>query len=128
MGLIELYLTTREKGWLEQAADIQVIMDKDFWDHGQGGYFLSVDWQQEDANALPVRPKELYDGAMPSANSIALNNLVGLGALTGNRQWKERAREQLQAFAGSVRAQPMAYTHTLNGWQAGIAPIDQHAL
>jgi uncharacterized protein YyaL (SSP411 family) len=125
MGLIELHLTTGEKSLLEQATGFQVIMDNDFWDRSRGGYFLSLDWGPDEFNALPVRPKELYDGAMPSANSIALNNLIRLGALTGNRQWKNRAREQMQAFAGSVRAQPTAFTHMLDGWQAEIGAADQ---
>jgi uncharacterized protein YyaL (SSP411 family) len=121
MGLIELYKATRRPDRLEQAAALQEVMDADFWDGTDGGYFLSRVMPDDDPLRLPVRPKELYDGAMPSANSIALNNLVQLGALMGEADLKARAVEQLQAFAGSVRRQPTAFTHTLNGWQLALA-------
>lgn len=120
MGLIELYETTRESDWLEQAVALQQTMDTDFRDREQGGYFLCADRDPDDADALPVRPKELYDGAIPSANGIALNNLSRLSAHLKTRHWKTRALEQLQAFAGTVRRQPTAFTHTLDGWQLNI--------
>jgi hypothetical protein len=117
MGLIDLFETTREGDFLEQAVAFQQMMDGDFRDMDRGGYFLSADLAPSHANALPVRPKELYDGAVPSANSIVLNNLARLGAHLQDRYWKNRALEQLQAFAGTVRRQPTAFTHTLDGWR-----------
>jgi hypothetical protein len=69
-----------------------------------------------------VRPKELYDGAMPSANSVSLLNLLWLSRLTGAPGWDDRAREQLRAFAGSVKAQPTAFTYFLLGVDFALQP------
>lgn len=123
MGLIDLFETTREADFLEQAVEFQQMMDGGFRDMDRGGYFLSADLAPSHADALPVRPKELYDGAVPSANSIVLNNLSRLGAHLKDRYWNNRALEQLQAFAGTVRRQPTAFSHTLDGWrlEAGTA-------
>jgi uncharacterized protein len=111
MGMIELYRTTFQTDLLQGALGLQAQLDAHFWDAGQGGYFSTA----ADDVDLPVRPKELYDGAMPSVNSVALSNLILLGRLTGDPQWDARAHELTQAFTVSVARQPVAFTHFLNG-------------
>lgn len=111
MGLIELYRTAFKTDHLAYAIALQQKMDADFWDSDRGGYYL-IDAKNTE---LPVRPKELYDGAMPSANSVALSNLMLLARLTGNPDWEARARGLTRAFASAVARQPAAFTHFLNG-------------
>jgi uncharacterized protein len=112
MGLIALFRSDGDQGWLHHATEMQHRMNADFADADRGGFFLTAA-EEED---LPVRPKEIYDGATPSANAVALHNLVHLGQLTGDRQWNDQARDLIKAFGGSVRRQPVAYLHTLDGW------------
>ncbi|MCP4747170.1 MAG: thioredoxin domain-containing protein [Desulfobacteraceae bacterium] len=112
MGLLELHQVTKESQWLEIAVNFQKTMDTFFMDKKNGGYFLTP----EDQNDLPVRPKELYDGAIPSANAAVLKNLIMLHRLTGENVWKNQTKNQIRAFAVSVKKQPSAYTHTLSGW------------
>ena len=69
----------------------------------------------EDTRELPTRPKELYDGAMPSANSVSLVNLNTLHLQTGESRWREQAVQLACAFGGAVAAQPAAVTFFLNG-------------
>ena len=112
MGLIGLFRADGDGAWLRRAEEMQGRMNADFLDRDMGGFFLTAVNHQD----LPVRPKEIYDGAIPSANAAALHNLVRLGRLTGDRQWREQALGLIQAFGGSVRRQPAAYLHTLDGW------------
>jgi len=116
-GLIELARATREPLWCEEAERLQHIMNDAFADPMGGGFFLTAAGQQD----LPVRPKELYDGALPSANAVALSNLVLLAELTGQVRWREQAENLIRAFGGSVRRQPGAYTQTLIGWALMLA-------
>jgi uncharacterized protein len=118
MGLIELYRSTFRTELLEWALDLQARMDREFWDADQGGYYLTATAENE----LPVRPKEIYDGALPSTNSAALSNLLLLSRLTGHPRWEQRANELTQAFAGPVAQQPMAFTHFLNGLDMALRP------
>jgi uncharacterized protein YyaL (SSP411 family) len=111
MGLIELYRSTLRTDLLEWALDLQTRMDDDFWDAERGGYFLTAAFESE----LPVRPKEIYDGALPSANSVALSNLLLLSRLTGNAHWQARAHALTRAFSALVTSQPSVFTHFLNG-------------
>jgi uncharacterized protein YyaL (SSP411 family) len=110
-GLIELFRTTGMQNHLEQAVRLQRRLDDQFWDETAGGYFLTA----ADAEKLPVRPKELYDGALPSPNSVVLNNLAVLGEVTGEARWLERADKLVHAFGGSVEKHPTAFTHFLSG-------------
>jgi uncharacterized protein YyaL (SSP411 family) len=118
MGLIELYRSTFQTEMLEWALDLQNKMDRDFWDVDQGGYYLTAAAENE----LPVRPKEIYDGALPSTNSVALSNLLLLSRLTGNSRWEERAHALTQAFATPVAQQPAVFTHFLNGLDMALQP------
>jgi len=110
-GLLELYQAAFDPRWLEEALRLQEQMVHDFWDHEAGGFYSTPAGDSE----LPVRPKELYDGASPSANSAALYNLLVLGRLTGDTQWHERAERLLQAFAGTVRRIPTGFAFFLVG-------------
>ena len=118
MGLVELYRSTSRAELLDWALELQAIMDRDFWDADQGGYYLTA----VSENELPVRPKEVYDGALPSTNSVALSNLLLLGRLTGDPQWEQRAHALTRMFAATVSRQPTAFTHFLIGLDMALRP------
>ena len=111
-GFLELHRTTFEPIWLERAMAFQERMIRDFSDPESGGFFLAG---AENARDLPVRPREIYDGATPSANSVALENLSALSRLTGNTEFADRAEALVRAFAGIVERQPSAFAHFLMG-------------
>jgi uncharacterized protein YyaL (SSP411 family) len=94
-GLLNLYQTSYDLALAEKAQAFQQKMIANFWDEANGGFFSTPGGSVE----LPVRPKELYDGAIPSANSVALFNLLLLSRLTGDAKWEERAQSQIRAFA-----------------------------
>ena len=120
-GLLSLYQTTFDLKFAEQARELQQEMTTNFWDDENGGFFSTPAGNVE----LPVRPKELYDGAIPSANSVALFNLLFLSRLTGNPQWEDRARAQIRAFAGTVKSQPTAFTYFLCALDFALRPGEE---
>ncbi len=109
-GLIELYEATLKGRYLEEALRLQEEMIRLFWDDQGGGFFFSG----KDNEALIVRDKEIYDGAIPSSNSVALLNLLKLGRMTGKTEMEERADRTLRSFASMVFDYPSAYTQFLN--------------
>ncbi len=117
-GLLNLYQATFNLSYAEKAAALQEKMLADFWDPDKGGFYSTAN----EGEALPVRPKELYDGAMPSANSVSLLNLLWLSRLTGDPQWDTKAQEQMRAFSGTVKAQPTAFTYFLLGVDFALRP------
>jgi len=106
-GLLELYEGTLEEEYLEKAKALAEEMDRLFKDERGGGYYFSG----LDAEDLLVRPKEVYDGAIPSGNSVAALNLLRLAALTEEEKWQGRVQEMLGAFAGAVARYPRGYTY-----------------
>jgi len=117
-GLLSLYQTTFDLTFAEEAKMLQEKMIENFWDEKNDGFFSTPNGSVE----LPVRPKELYDGALPSANSVSLFNLLLLSRLTGDPQWENRARAQVRAFAGTVKSQPQAFTYFLCALDFGLRP------
>lgn len=84
-------------------------MIKFFWDDGEGGFSL----YGSDAEQLISRPKESYDGAMPSGNSAAALNLVRLAKLTGRQEFSEKASKLFGAFKPQIEAYPTGHTFML---------------
>lgn len=107
-GLIELYQATADAEVLDFATTLTKQMITLFKSES-GGYFLTG----HDAEELLMRPKELYDGAMPSGNSMAAYNLIRLAKLTADPQFETEATSQLEFMAGQIQPAEMNYTFYL---------------
>jgi uncharacterized protein YyaL (SSP411 family) len=103
-GLIELHSVQPDGGWLEWAAELQQILDADFWDDSKSGYVMRPALAGE--TLLVIR--EDYDGAEPSPNHLAAENLLKLAVLLDNPQHATRAERLLQAGARMLETQSFA--------------------
>ena len=108
-GLLELYESTFDVQYLETALEYNGILTESFLDEKGGGYFMTAD----DAEELIVRPKELYDGALPSGNSVQMYNLLKLARLTGRSELEELAAETGKAFGGMIERSPSNFSQAL---------------
>ncbi len=115
-GLLELFKATFEPNLLVKAADLQAGMIEHFWDDENGGFYLTANT----AEKLLSRPKELYDGATPSANSTAFTNLLLLSRLTGDSKWEEKAAELSRTFSGTVKRSLSAFAHFITGLEFAL--------
>lgn len=117
-GLLELYEADFDVTHLERALEVNEAMMQLFWDDQEGGFFFTG----RDGEALIVRDKKLYDGAVPSGNSIAALNLLRLHRMTGSVALEETADRLLRRFGATVRDFPMAYTQFLNAVDFALGP------
>ena len=117
-GLIELYEATFETRYLKAALALNDDLVQHFWDDQTGGFYFTAD----DAEKLLVREKEIYDGAIPSGNSVAAYNLLRLGRITANSDFEEKAMRIGRAFSRSVRQSPLAHTQLMVAVDFGIGP------
>lgn len=76
----------------------------------------------DDAEKLIARTKELYDGAIPSGNSVAAEVLVRLAALTGENEWRTRADKQLRYITGRIHEYPAGYCFSLLAFFGALFP------
>ena len=72
---------------------------------------------------LLVRKKEIYDGAVPSCNSVAFENLVRLAHLTGDPALDKRASDLSRCFASTVQQSPSAYSGFMCALDNAIGPV-----
>ncbi len=97
---------------------IQQVMLDLFWDEQEGGFYFTA----RDSEKLLVRDKEIYDGAVPSSNSVAALNLLRLARMTGNTTWEEQADRMFKAFFHLVSDFPSAYTQFLQAVDFALGP------
>jgi len=119
-GLIELYEATFETRYLEQALDLNRTLLEDFWDEAGGLYFTA-----KGAESLLVRQKDLYDGALPSGNSVEFWNLLRLARITGDTDLEEKASKLEQAFSGRVGQFASAFTQMMVGVDFAVGPSQE---
>lgn len=108
-GLVELFQADQDPRWLRAALELNDVQIRQFLDPELGGFFLAP----SDGEALIVRGKEVYDGALPSGNSIAAHNLVRLARLTGDTELEELAALTVRAFSGGIGNQAASHTQLL---------------
>lgn len=106
---IELYKTVFDTEYLKRAAGMCEWIMELFYDKERLGFYFYA----SDAEQLIYRPKEMYDGAVPSGNGVAAYVFVQLAHLTGEMVWTERAEAQIQFLAGEIQEYPMGYTFSL---------------
>jgi uncharacterized protein YyaL (SSP411 family) len=104
-GLLECYEAAFDAAYLRTALDLQTYMNRHFRDGNTGGYYFTPD-EGED---LIARQKEIYDGAIPSGNSVAMLNLIRLARITGSHEMENQAEEIVRTFSGSVRKSPAGH-------------------
>ena len=108
-GLIELYETTYKAEYLKLAVDLNDDLIKYFWDDKNGGLFV----YGSDSEQLITRSKEIYDGAVPSGNSVSALNFLRLARITGDSELEEKARLILRTFSSSIESYPGGFSFSL---------------
>ncbi len=121
MGLIELYEATFKMSYLKTALALTGEMIEHFWDKGNGGFYFTAD----DAEELIYRKKEIYDGAVPSGNSVAMHNLLRLGKMTGDPEFEKKAHQIGRAFYRAVSQAPHAYTQFMSALDFALGPVSE---
>jgi uncharacterized protein len=118
-GLIELYQATFETGYLSAASRLSEELLRGFWDEKDGGFYFTSPGLHRD---LPVRRKEIYDGALPSGNSVMASNLLRLGRILGHPEFEARAGSLIAAFSRKITPYPAAGTQFLCGLDFALGP------
>jgi uncharacterized protein YyaL (SSP411 family) len=106
---LSLFEATFERRWLEDARWAAAEAVRLFADRTSGGFFTTG----EDAEDLVVRPKDLFDNAIPSANSVLALELQRLALLTGDRSYDHEVQGALRLVRGPAAQAPTGFGHAL---------------
>jgi Highly conserved protein containing a thioredoxin domain len=118
LALLELYRADFRVEYLSNAIHRAKQMLQFFEDDQAGGYFINA----ADAEQLIARPKEMYDGAIPSGNSVAFMVLQRLAALTGEVSWQEAARRQMAYCVRQIQEYPAGLSFALLAMTEAVCP------
>ncbi len=118
LSLLELYQATFKIDYLKEAVLRANQMIDLFEDKENGGYYLTA----HDAESLIHRPKDTYDGAVPSGNSAVAMVLAKLAALTGEPSFHEASNRQNNFIAGQASEYPPAHCFGLSAMMISIFP------
>jgi len=117
-GLLEIYEAYFEEAYLQAALELTKTMTSRFWDEKDGGFYFTAKGAE---TAVPQR-KEVYDGALPSGNSVALLNLLRLALLTGDSAYEDMASRIMKLFSEDAQKAPAAHTFLLVGVDFAVGP------
>ena len=110
---IELYEATFNAEYLETALELNKSFIADFWDEEPGAFFFTA----QDTDPILGRQKQIFDGAVPSANSVALLNLIRLSRFTGDPSFEEKADIMGRFFSTDLIRLGSSITMSMMGLQ-----------
>ena len=122
MGLAELYQATHDERHLAAALDLHGQVEARYADAEVRGFFLT----DRTAEALLVRPKPVYDGAVPSGAAVAALNRLRRGRVVGRADWEDAARRAL-ASSPDIAAFPDAHTVWMAALAFGLGPSQERS-
>jgi uncharacterized protein len=108
-GLVDLYEATFETRWLAEADNLCDAMNELFWDEERRAFYDTP----ADHEELVTRPRDVYDNATPSGNSVAVEVMLRLALLLDRNDYRERAGEVLEEMGGGMEKIPSAFGRLL---------------
>ncbi len=123
-ALLSLYEATFEPRWFAEARALADTMIARFADDENGGFFET----SSDHEQLVARRKDLEDHPIPAGNSSAAYGLLRLAALTGEREYADRAESVLRLLHELAPKHPQAFGHLLQALDFRLAQVKEVAL
>jgi hypothetical protein len=121
---LALYETTSDLRWLREARRLAEAMVELFGDPDGDGFYQTG----RDAEQLVVRPRELFDNAVPAGSSVAADVLQRLGRLTGTPDWEQAGLSALRPVLGVLARAPTGFGHALGAADFALARVREVAI
>ena len=116
LGALVSLAEVDDVAWLTPASEIAAGLCNLFAD--TGGFYTTG----TDAEALITRPRDVFDNATPSANSLAASGLLRLAALTGEGRWQEAGEAAVRAVGAVMGEHPTAFAELLGALERLARP------
>ncbi len=100
LACLDAYETTADLSYFNFARKIVDGMISRFYDESSGGFFDSEN--QGALGALSARRKPFQDSPTPAGNSAAAVALFRMHAYTNTPEYREKAKQTLEVFAGTA--------------------------
>jgi uncharacterized protein YyaL (SSP411 family) len=120
---LTLYETTFQTRWLHEAAALADGILELFADP-KGGFFQTG----TDAERLVVRPKELFDNAVPAGSSVAADVLLRLGRLLAEERYEATALRALRSVRELLARAPTGFGYALGVADFALSRVREVAI
>ena len=123
-ALLDVYEATFDRRWLDEARGLCDDMQRLFWDDTLEGFYDTG----ADAERLIVRPRNLFDNAVPCGTSVAIETLLRVSELTGEAGYEARALQALRPLADLMSRHPSGFGRFLCALDFHLGPRVEIAL
>ena len=121
---LTLYETTFDARFFSAARSLCDDILALFRDAERGGFFQTG----SDAESLVVRPKELFDNAVPSGNSVAALVLQRMALLTGEVEYERAGVSALRLVRDFAVRSPTGFGYALCALDFYLSPVREVAI
>ena len=104
-ALLHLQEVTGDTKWIIKAKEITEFVIENFSDEETPFFFYTPAGQQD----VIIRKKEVYDGAVPSGNSVMAYNLYHLSILCDKREWGKRSLDMILSLNTAIIRYPTSF-------------------
>jgi uncharacterized protein len=124
VALLDVYEATFERRWLDEARTLADDMVRLFWDDQLDGFYDTG----SDGEPLIVRPRNLFDNAVPCGTSVAIETLFRLAVLTGESRYESTALTALRPMADLMARHASGFGRFLCALDFHLGPVVEVAL
>jgi uncharacterized protein len=124
VGLLALYEATFERRWLDESRRLAGEALRLFWSADRETFFDTG----HDQETLVVRPRNLFDNAVPSGTSVAIDWLLRLAVVVGEEQYEAVALKALRPMADLMQRYPSGFGRYLSALDFHLGPVAEVAL
>jgi uncharacterized protein YyaL (SSP411 family) len=123
-ALVDVYEATFDRRWLDEARGLAEEMLRLFWDERLEGFYDTG----SDHERLIVRPRNLFDNAVPCGSSVAIETLLRLAILTGESRFEATAVRALRPMADLMTRYASGFGRFLCALDFHLGPVVEVAL
>jgi uncharacterized protein YyaL (SSP411 family) len=123
-ALLDLYESTFDRRWLDEAWRLGDEILGRFWDEAVDGFFDT----SAGHDPLVVRPRNLFDHAVPCGSSVAIELLLRLAVFTGEERYEARALRALRPMADLMARYPSGFSRFLAALDFQLGPAVEVAI
>jgi len=124
LGLLSVYEATFDRRWLDESRRLAEEALRLFWDAEKEVFFDTG----SDQEALVVRPRNLFDNAVPSGNSLTIDGLLRLAILFDEDRYQAVALKALRPLADLMGRHPSGFGRYLSALDFHLAAVPEIAV
>ncbi|MGH7398973.1 MAG: thioredoxin domain-containing protein [Candidatus Rokuibacteriota bacterium] len=123
-ALLTLYEAGFDRRWLDESRRLAEETVRLFWSAERETFFDTG----HDQESLVVRPRNIFDNAVPSGTSVTIEWLLRLAIVTGQERHESIALKALRPMADVMQKYPSGFGRYLSALDFHLGPVAEVAL